>query len=363
MRRSLWFTEAFPGAALFWSAFWLLLLASAACLIRRIRRPRPGFAANICLLVSSLLTLFLVVEIGLRLQQRVTGAIPLFTSFRVRFDDVLGWEGKRMFGDVASRRPKLLIIGDSYTHGLSVPDQQLYPCVLGHTLDAEVFAYGGSGYGTLQEYLVLDRYLDEIKPDLVILQVTSNDFINNEWDLAKASLINNNLAVRPFLIDGRIEYRYPAFLGGTRLFLCAHSRAINIIVTRVERLAAVLAARGLLRTVEMDIKRQRMGFDPFVAAVRTTEVLVERFKRRAGRVPIIAFTVDAQQPYLEAFEQIFARSGIQLVEDVERVLSQAEEKGEPVRLDGEHWNEAGHRIAGEALAGVLGDHGAMANRR
>jgi hypothetical protein len=160
-----------------------------------------------------------------------------------------------------------------------------------------------------------------------------------------------------------IEYRFPAFLSGARLFLCAHSRVINLTVTRVEQFAAVLAARGMVHTVEMDIERKGMEFAPFLASVGTTEALVERFKGRAGRVPIIAFLVDAKQPYLGAFERIFAQHGIQLVDDVERDISQAEEKGDLVRLDGEHWNVLGHRIAGEALARVLGSHIAMANRR
>ncbi len=306
-----------------------------------------------------MLTLFLVAEGGLRIVQHVTHRIPVFAALRVRVDDVLGWEGKRMFGDPASGRPKLFIIGDSYTHGLSVPERELYPGVLGRALDAEIFAYGGSGYGTLQEYLVLDRYLDQIKPDLIMLQVTSNDFINNAVDLERASFFNNNLAFRPFLVDGRIEYRFPAVFGRTRLFLCAHSRILGLIVTQIQRLQASLAARGWLRTVEEDIEQEGMDFAPFRASARTTDELIERFKRRAGQVPVIAFTVDDQQPYLEAFEQIFSRNGIVLVEDVERGVAQAEETGEVVRLDGEHWNELGHRVAGEALARVVGNLGAM----
>jgi hypothetical protein len=51
--------------------------------------------------------------------------------------------------------------------------------VLGRALGAESFAYGVMGYGTLQQYMILDRYLDEIQPGLIILQMCSNDLINN----------------------------------------------------------------------------------------------------------------------------------------------------------------------------------------
>jgi alkylation response protein AidB-like acyl-CoA dehydrogenase len=50
-----------------------------------------------------------------------------------------------------------------------------------------VQVYGGHGYGTLQEYLVIDKYIDEIKPDLILLQVCSNDFTNNLENEAKSS--------------------------------------------------------------------------------------------------------------------------------------------------------------------------------
>ena len=91
-------------------------------------------------------------------------------------------------------------------------------------LNVEVFAYGGSGYGTLQESLVVDHYLPIVRPDLVLLQVSYNDFINNSFELERASYYNNNFLLRPYLEGDRIRRRFPSRLGGaagySRLAYC-----------------------------------------------------------------------------------------------------------------------------------------------
>ena len=51
------------------------------------------------------------------------------------------------------------------TQALDASDDQTYFSIAGKILGSTVFAYGCSGYGTLQEYMILDRYIDEIRPD------------------------------------------------------------------------------------------------------------------------------------------------------------------------------------------------------
>src|SRR5437867_3136868 len=99
--------------------------------------------------------------------------------------------GFRRFGDPSSSRPKLLVVGDSFTHALEVSDDKTYYALLGDRLGAEVFAYGAGGYGTLQESLVLDEYVDIIKPDAILWQFCSNDFVNNDLELESMSYYNS----------------------------------------------------------------------------------------------------------------------------------------------------------------------------
>ena len=91
------------------------------------------------------------------------------------------------------------------TQAVEVSDDQTYYSRLKRLLDIEVFAYGGGGYGTLQEFLIFDKYVDLIKPDIVLWQFSNNDIINNAPDLEAASTINNNGLVRPYLVNGHIH--------------------------------------------------------------------------------------------------------------------------------------------------------------
>src|SRR3974377_1865851 len=61
--------------------------------------------------------------------------------------------GFRSFGNLlGTDKKKVFFIGDSFTHAVEVSDSQTFYGLLKNALPIEVFAYGGGGYGTLQEY-------------------------------------------------------------------------------------------------------------------------------------------------------------------------------------------------------------------
>jgi hypothetical protein len=101
-------------------------------------------------------------------------------------------------GDVASDKPRVFVIGDSFTQAPEdASDGKTYYSDL-KKLGLEVFAYGGSGYGSLQEFMILDRYYNVVKPDLIVWQYSTNDVVNNSPELETASRVNNNGMVRPY---------------------------------------------------------------------------------------------------------------------------------------------------------------------
>jgi hypothetical protein len=118
--------------------------------------------------------------------------------------------GFRKFGNVKSSKTKIFVIGDSFTHAVQCGDQKPYFSYLANLSNFEVFAYGSNGYGNLQEYLILNRYIDQINPDIILLQLCPNDIINNHYDLEFKSTKNNNGMVRPYLdSEHKIYYDMP----------------------------------------------------------------------------------------------------------------------------------------------------------
>ena len=257
--------------------------------------------------VLSVLIFFVAGELGFRLYQRWDAGIPFRSSlgqdewnpaWPLVLDDTLGWRaragyqdfrestettskgvkyavkrsqkeyGFRMFGDLRSTRPKVFVIGDSFTQAFQVSDEDTYYATLKDVLGVEVFAYGAGGYGTLQEYMILDQYMDMIKPTLILWQFCTNDFINNDPALETASLINNNGWRRPYWVDGHIVYIIPKpWSGSFRIFAQRHSRLLHFLLSRWDRLLAIYP----VQTVEVQIKREGPAHKGFQHAVQVNQ--------------------------------------------------------------------------------------------
>ncbi|MFA5089755.1 MAG: GDSL-type esterase/lipase family protein [Candidatus Omnitrophota bacterium] len=307
---------------------------------------------TLALFICGLLILLCVIsEVSIRTYQKLVRNVPFFRSAVDYYDRELGWKGKKVFGDISTAKYKIFFIGDSFTEGCGVDEEDMYYNIIVKNLNAEAFVYGGPGYGTLQEYMVLDRYIDEIKPDLIVLQVCSNDFINNLWELESASFYNNDLMTRPYFINGRIEYRFPKFPWKLRVFLYSHSRLIYLLGYSLDRFLVELCKKGFLHSVDEDIITKGMDVDDFKKAVDVTDTLIKKMKERARQVPIVAFTVNGNRNYLEQFRIIFQENGIEFIEYVQEEILKESIKGVKVYSEQQtHWNETGHRICGELLS-------------
>jgi hypothetical protein len=259
-----------------------------------------------------------------------------------------GQYGFRSFGDVGTKRGKLLVMGDSYTQATAVSDDKTYHALLGQMLGMEVFAYGAGGYGTLQEYLILDEVVDYIRPSMLLWQFCSNDFINNDHALEVASTLNNNGWVRPYWEEGVIVPRSPKPISGQlREWIQHHSRFLYFVISRTDR----VWARTATDTVERAIEREGAKHPGFAQAMRVTDELIGRLRARVGAMPIYAFNCDADEPYTTAWENIAKRHGIIFWRDVAASIDQAAQAGEDVLAASDtHWNERGHAIIGRSLA-------------
>ena len=77
---------------------------------------------------------------------------------------------------------RLVAIGDSFTWGYGVNDQDVYTEVLENLLPkTEVINLGVTGYGIPQEFWYLKRLGVQFNPDIVLLAFFLNDFGNPYW--------------------------------------------------------------------------------------------------------------------------------------------------------------------------------------
>ncbi len=353
-----------------------------------------SIAANVSLIIASIVVAMLIGEAALRVYQKAVYGIPFLSGLHdiqgsamspIELDDVLGWRatpnfleggyaenldgstfpvhvtsdanGFRVFGNVGSARPKILVIGDSFTQATDVSDGKTYYSLLGEALDAEIFAYGAGGYGTLQEYMILDRYFAEIVPDIVILQYCPNDFINNSLELEIDSKTSNNGMIRPYWIDGRIQYFMPKKHPVLRMFALKYSRIIYLILTRLDMIKAgfVTQAVGPGDEESFDPKAEQRARD-------TTQELLKMIHARLGGTSIIAFSSAKRAAADAQFRELSKKEGITYIDGVGLSVQAQQERGDVVRIKDGHWNEAGHRIVADRLVDYIRNSGLPAHK-
>jgi lysophospholipase L1-like esterase len=259
-------------------------------------------------------------------------------------------DGYRTFGDMQpGDRKKVLFLGDSFTHAMQVSDDKTYYGLLQEALGIEAFAFGVDGYGTLQEYLLLNSIMDDLRPDIVVLQFCPNDFINNLYDLELQSAHNNNGLRRPYLVDGEVVYKTPASFPAQREFAARFSEFLYFIIKKID-----LLNEPPVNPAEKLIEEQGLRYALFRESVDITDEALARFR---ARIPpdtaVYAFSTHHQYPYLDTFRTLAEKNGIRFIDGTSQAVAAAEAAGVTTRAaDGAHWNNAGHR----AIANVLRDY-------
>jgi hypothetical protein len=98
-----------------------------------------------------------------------------------------------------ARKPTVMFVGDSFVWGYDVAASERFTDRLRQELPAaRIVNAGVLGYGTDQEYLLLDRLWDAVKPDLVVLTYcTGNDRIDNSANMSGGGYYKPYLARGP----------------------------------------------------------------------------------------------------------------------------------------------------------------------
>ncbi len=258
--------------------------------------------------------------------------------------------GFRTLGPAPPSGTSILVIGDSFTQAVEVSNDKTYAAILQAALQVRVFAYGCGGYGTLQEYLILDEVLDVIRPDIVIWQFSTNDFINNDEELERGSLLNNNGRRRPYwLPETGVYFAVPSRFGFLQQLASRYSRAGYALLQRADLLIS-----GRRETIEAVIAREGAAHAGFQRSVRTSSALMQMVRRRSIATRVVTFSVDDGPPFYAALAEIARESGMEFVDGIPQAIRAAEGAGQPVRAaDGSHWAEAGHRICARQLVSYL----------
>lgn len=326
---------------------------------------------NLIFLLLFVLAILLFFEAGLRSYYFIKNRIrkPSFN-----FETYLGWQTKsnlhwkglnqgygeitysttrdgfRIFGNADTDRIKIFIIGDSITLAETVSDGKTYYDYLRkNNNNIEIFAYGGGGYGSLQEYMILDKYLDIIKPNIILWQFCGNDIHNNSFELESSSWENNNHMVRPYYRNGKIVWLFPHSSWLYRNIF-RRSYLISLLCIKFNISLETFMSKNLGETPP---ELEDLNNPLRKRAIATTSEIMSLVKKKAGAIPIVAFAIGGE----EIFKKICVENKILFAPNVYTAIEAAKKSG--IRIDGlpynPHPNDAGHAIMGRMILEYLID--------
>lgn len=163
----------------------------------------------------------------------------------------LGYRGKEY---EKKRRPgtfRILLIGDSSGFGWGVQDNETFAALLEEQLaNVEVVNLSVSGYGTDQELLRLKKEGLSYHPDLVIIQISDNDFTEIKMPIMYGrpkpffTLRGGNLILQNMPVANRCDVEKEYYAGCLPLpfrnWLESNSRSYQIINSRYIRLSGLM---------------------------------------------------------------------------------------------------------------------------
>jgi hypothetical protein len=261
--------------------------------------------------------------------------------------------GFKRWGNTDTEKRKVFVIGDSFTEAVQVSNgEEWYSYLEHHLSNVELFVYGAGGFGTLQEYMVLDDYIDSIDPDLILWQFCSNDYYNNMYELELWAYPYSNNAIRPYLEEDRIVYRLAVPYEKLRQYSFIADRLLNeydrFMWRREQQDPAAYKRRKAEQETEHDVARRKLLIEK--ANYVTLEIMA-KVKNRAKETPVYLFNPCNNNSKYD--EKIASEVGIVFLSGIaEYVNEKREGRDVKVHKDG-HWNKLGHQLAGEKLVRIF----------
>lgn len=332
--------------------------------------------------VSFLLFLALIVVIGEMVMRKDTK--PLGSPYDNHKEDaILGWKvkegytysnshahdllGNEFVQDVSFQKhgfrkwndkpkhstgPVIFFIGDSYTESLECGDNDLFYVRMRDSLNATVYACGVAGFGTVQQWMILNQFIDSVNPDYVVLQMCNNDFCDNYW-MTERHTVYNVKHIRPYLNEDKtLDYHFSSnwaeWVNSYSLFLGLLSK--NLLTLLPDN--ALSKPGNVEEMIPEDSPRHKYLQESF----RRTEFALQLIQQTVTehKAKLIVFDADHFQPGEYWFPEACKRNNIDYVSRAGTYIFEKERQKEPVRAwDGYHWAPRGEQLIADTLISFL----------
>jgi lysophospholipase L1-like esterase len=338
---------------------------------------------RLALIAAGVLVAALLVELALRIVDTVPEVANPLYSFHDS-DPVLGWRGKAdvrlrfrrpefdtlvEHGPDGWRRPvpqppagaahRVLVLGDSFTWGWGVGQGEVFTDRLQQRLPPSVAVInrGVNGFGTAQEYLLLQRELAEHRYDAVVLMFFYNDLADD---------VDSKNGRRPlFTLDGdallpRNQPPRP-LMSPLQRFFKDHSRAFQLLDFGLDQLTRRLEGEGSDSAAPP--ASTAVDYRTLPGAAVTMRLLAEMHRAATAHgaelvLVYIPQRSESEQPTApdpqahavhEMVRAVAAREGLQLVDLTEPFRAGLQQGRALIYAVDDHWTPAGHELVADVL--------------
>ncbi len=264
----------------------------------------------------------------------------------------MGMRGPEVGEEKGRRVVRILCIGDSFTFGRGVNDEESFVRLIERRLNAipdgvryEVLNGGVVGWGTGNELMFLRQRGLQLQPDMILLQLYANDFDDN----MRSTLFTVDRDGR--LHEGRA---YSGLKTITGIFNALPGKSIleNSYLFNYARTFLNISVRpgggGNDEASEAAIRERERAAEVLTSALLSAVVGVAR---DAG-VPMVATTIDLSEKQRRVVSDVFAAASVPILS----LDGMKKEHPELYFKYDFHWNRAGHAWAANQLAEFLLEH-------
>jgi carbamoyltransferase len=283
----------------------------------------------------------------------------------------MGFRSDREFESKKGDRPRIVTLGDSFTAGDGVRNDQRFSEIAAEKLGAEVFNFGLAGSGTDQQVLIFEKYAKGIECDLVVLNV----WVEN--------IRRNIVSGRPTMdrITGKtVMAPKPYFdLADGELNLC--NVPVPLERPEVEERQEESGLRGLVRMARKAVKDGlsplesvmgrplRESFpeyeDPDGYPWQLMKALIQRLHRSCGDTPLLVVPIPTNKhhgyrnslpPFQERFDELRDNSnGLHVANLMDDLTGLSKEELENLFFKQDpHFSVSGNQVVGGWLAAAIG---------
>ena len=259
--------------------------------------------------------------------------------------------GFRIYEKVKKFDKTILVMGDSFTVGPYASNDQMYFSEIKkiydkNNLNYNWFVMGSAGWGTLQQYMFLEKNINHIKPDILIHQFCNNDFFNNSVKIEEKTFLRSQYIFRPFLVDGEITYKND-FIHKIYKFLYSNSfmfKTIDNLITNNQY------------QKNKSYFKKNYSKKEFNESVDITNSLIKKIKNLIGDESLyfIVNCYDRDNLINNVLNDISKDNDLYNLISPLLELKNADEKGEDIFVfDGGHLNDLGNKIYGTAIGNEI----------